>query len=155
MNFPCVRLFVIIYKVFYTWSNFIKILFYRQYFIFITVTFVFNIIIVPKIIYSYCFIIAFFFFFILKKVLNASKYYIFNSFNFFCYSNKISYVFNGSMILFFFCVLNYFLFFECWIFHYFILWKKKLFKKQNFVILFKKEFENIIYKIVKAVFNHY
>ena len=33
--------------------------------------------------------------------------------------------------------------------------KKNVFKKQNFVILFKKEFENIIYKIVKAIFNHY
>ena len=138
MNFPCVRLFVIIYKVFYTWSNFIQILFYWQYFIFITVTFVFNIIIVPKIIYSYCFIIAFFFFFILKKVLNASKYYIFNSFNFFCYSNKISYVFNGSMILFFFYVLNYFLFFECWIFHYFILWKKKFLKNKILLYFLKK-----------------
>ena len=48
---------------------------------FITFAFVFDTIITPKIIYSFWFIIIFSFFFILKKILNISMYYIFNSFN--------------------------------------------------------------------------
>ena len=46
-------------------------------------TFVFNIIITPKSIYSYRFVMILFFFFILKNIPNISKYYMFNFFNFF------------------------------------------------------------------------
>ena len=48
---------------------------------FITVSFVFNIIITPKVINSYWFIVIFFFFFTLRKILNIAKNYVFNSFN--------------------------------------------------------------------------
>ena len=48
----------------------------------ISVTSVFNIMVTPKITYSYLFIINFFFF-MLKKILNIYKYSIFNCFSFF------------------------------------------------------------------------
>ena len=67
---------------------------------FINVTFVFNINFTPKIIYSYWFMIIFFFSFILIKILNISKYCIFNFLNLFFYSKNISFIFNYSVILF-------------------------------------------------------
>ena len=59
LNFPRVRFFEIICVIFYVWSNFIKIFFSKQYFIFITVIFVLNIIITQTITNSYWFIIFF------------------------------------------------------------------------------------------------
>ena len=56
----------------------------------------FNIIVTPKIAYSYLFIILFFF--MLKKILNISKYSIFNCFSFFFFSKQISYIFDCSVI---------------------------------------------------------
>ena len=49
LNFPCVRLFQIIYDVFWIWSNFLKIFFNWEFFIPITITFIFNIIVTPKV----------------------------------------------------------------------------------------------------------
>ena len=57
MNFSRVKFFEIIYDIFSIWSNFIKIFCNWQCFIFIIVTFVFNAIVTPEIIYSYWFII--------------------------------------------------------------------------------------------------
>ena len=75
-NFPRVRCFEIIYVTmnFKMCCNFINILFNWQYFISVTITFIFNMIVTPKIIYSYWFIITFFS--RLKKILNVSKYSI-------------------------------------------------------------------------------
>ena len=71
-----------------------------------TVTFIFNIIVTPKITYSYRFIIIFF---MLKKVPNISNYSTFNSFIFFFQSKKISYIINCSIIYFLFFNLKRFL----------------------------------------------
>ena len=73
MNFPYAIFFEIIYDIFRVWSNFIKIFFNWQCFISITITFIFNIIITPKITYCYWLLIIFFFF-MFKKVSNISNY---------------------------------------------------------------------------------
>ena len=78
----------------YLWYLFLRLLFMKYGLIllrysstdsissdFITVSFVFNIIITPKVINSYWFIVIFFFFFTLRKILNIAKNYVFNSFN--------------------------------------------------------------------------
>ena len=126
LNFLFVRFFKIIYDVFWIWSNFTEIFFNIWYFISITITFIFNTIVSPKIVYSYCFMIIVFFFFTLKKIQNISEYSIFNCFSFlflykkicvsliavfFFQSKKISYIFNYSF------------FFRPYNFHYNILWK--------------------------------
>ena len=73
MNFPYAIFFEIIYDIFRVWSNFIKIFFNWQCFISITITFIFNIIITPKITYCYWLLIIFFFF-MFKKVSYISNY---------------------------------------------------------------------------------
>ena len=80
--------------------DFIKIFFNIQCSISITVTFMFNIVVNPKITYSYWFIIIFFF--MLKKVPNISNYSIVSCFILFFQSEKIFYIFNCGVMYFFF-----------------------------------------------------
>ena len=66
-------------------ENFWKVFFYWQVFISIIVTFIFNIITVPKLTYSFWFVIIIFLF---KNGSNISNYYVFNCLIFFSFSLK-------------------------------------------------------------------
>ena len=76
-------------------ANFVKVLFYWLIFIFITGTFLLNIMVVPKITCCNWFIIIIMFF---KKVLNISNYFVFNCFVFVFWSKNVSYIFNWFFI---------------------------------------------------------
>ena len=98
--------------------DFIKIFFNTQCSISITVTFMFNIVVNPKIAYSYWFMIIFF---MLKKVPNISDYSIFSCFILFFQSEKISYIFNCSVMYFFFQSKNISCIFDCSALYFFFL----------------------------------
>ena len=125
IEFSMCQIFETINDVFWIWSNFIEIFFNWQCFISITVTFKFNIIVTPKTIYSYWFII--FFFIMLKKFL------IFLSILSLIPLVSFSSLRRSSLIF------NYVFFFKPYIFHYYILQKKNFFQKEwRFIILLKK-----------------
>ena len=100
--FPSIKLFKIIYDVFYVCSNFIKVFFNWWCSVSITVTLIFDIIVTPNIFFFYWFVIIFF---KLRKVPNISYYAIFDCLIFFFQSKKISYISK--------CIVIYFFFFFC------------------------------------------
>ena len=67
-------------------------------FVSITVTFILDIVAIPKITTSYCLIIFIFFF---KKGLNISNYFVINCFIFFVHSKRFSFLFSCTVICFF------------------------------------------------------
>ena len=97
--FPSIKLFKIIYDVFYVCSNFIKVFFNWWCSVSITVTLIFDIIVTPNIFFFYWFVIIFF---KLRKVPNISYYAIFDCLIFFFQSKKISYISKCIVIYFFF-----------------------------------------------------
>ena len=106
----------------------IKIFFNWQSFVSMTITFIFNIILAPKIAYSYCFVMNFFFF-MLKMVINISNYSVFDCFIFFSLKR-----FPISLIMF---SSIFFIFSKPWTFHHYtlrtiliILFQKMFFKKK-------------------------
>ena len=100
-------------------------------FISVTVTFLFNICIIPTITYSYWFLIIFFFFLMLKKVLNISNSSVFAWFYF--YLKRVPYIFD-------YFVVYSLLFFKPYTFYQYTLWKKifKFFEKWESIIITKK-----------------
>ena len=80
-------------------------------------------------------------FFMLKKILNISKYSIFTCFSFFLLSKKISYIFNYVFSSMFKLSI--------------IVWWKKLLKKKRACYTPWKAFENTVFKVIRVIFNQY